>query len=615
MAVSKEEITEIRNSVNIADFIGQFVALKKTGQNFQGLCPFHSEKTPSFNVNPAKKIFKCFGCGKGGSVFDFVMEYRQVGFVQAVKEVAEYAGINVQFDQRELQAQESPNAKLYEINNQASYLYENYLLITEQGAAARKYLSERGVDERTMKLFNIGLSPDLPNFLYQSLSSKFDDQVLANSGLFSFSNKQAFDTFQNRLMFAIHDQNGQAIGFSGRIWQKGDERPGKYVNTTTTPIFEKSDVLYNLDHAKASIKKSKEVYLMEGFMDVIAAHKAGLHNVVAIMGTALTERHVKNLSYLAKKLILVTDGDKAGQAAIDKSLKVIHGLDVQIVKIPDAQDPDEYAREHGPEALQNLLENFRMSKSEFLMDYLRPANLENVVNQLEFLQIMAPIIAGEMNLEAQAVYMRRLVEILPDFEYNQVEQAVKNVHSVHNGNGNSFQEPAYAEPSDYFPPDAQMPPENAEYNYFQVVPRKLSRSERLERQLLQRMILQPDLLARLSVDPAVKFQNPDTDALFSALIIEQMTTGTIDQTFFPETLDESLRGLYFDILNLNLPETFTEDELHELLENFKRESVLSKIENLSRQGTEARKEGNQKKELELAQQIVQLRQQLQRGQI
>ncbi|GAB2027166.1 DNA primase [Lactovum odontotermitis] len=615
MAVSKEEITEIRNSVNIADFIGQFVALKKTGQNFQGLCPFHSEKTPSFNVNPAKKIFKCFGCGKGGSVFDFVMEYRQVGFVQAVKEVAEYAGINVQFDQRELQAQESPNAKLYEINNQASYLYENYLLITEQGAAARKYLSERGVDERTMKLFNIGLSPDLPNFLYQSLSSKFDDQVLANSGLFSFSNKQAFDTFQNRLMFAIHDQNGQAIGFSGRIWQKGDERPGKYVNTTTTPIFEKSDVLYNLDHAKASIKKLKEVYLMEGFMDVIAAHKAGLHNVVAIMGTALTERHVKNLSYLAKKLILVTDGDKAGQAAIDKSLKVIHGLDVQIVKIPDAQDPDEYAREHGPEALQNLLENFRMSKSEFLMDYLRPANLENVVNQLEFLQTMAPIIAGETNLEAQAVYMRRLVEILPDFEYNQVEQAVKNVHSVHNGNGNSFLEPAYAEPSDYFPPDAQMPPENAEYNYFQVVPRKLSRSERLERQLLQRMILQPDLLARLSVDPAVKFQNPDTDALFSALIIEQMTTGTIDQTFFPETLDESLRGLYFDILNLNLPETFTEDELHELLENFKRESVLSQIENLSRQGTEARKDGNQKKELELAQQIVQLRQQLQRGQI
>ncbi|MDR2976752.1 MAG: DNA primase [Streptococcaceae bacterium] len=615
MAISKEEISEIRNSVNIADFIGQFVSLRKVGRNFSGLCPFHSEKTPSFNVNPSKGIFKCFGCGKGGSVFDFVMDYRQVGFVQAVKEVAEYAGIVIQLDPAELQVKESPNAKLYEINNQASYLYENYLLITEQGAAARKYLFERGVDERMMKLFNIGLSPDLTNFLYQSLSNKYDSQTLANSGLFNYSNQQAFDVFNNRLMFAIHDQNGQTIGFSGRVWQKDDERPGKYVNTTTTPIFEKSDVLYNLDHAKASVKKSKEVYLMEGFMDVIAAHKAGLQNVVAIMGTALTERHVKTLSFFAKKIILVTDGDKAGQAAIEKSLKVIHNLEVQIVKIPDAQDPDEYAHEHGSEALLNLLENFRMSESEFLMDYLRPMNLDSVVNQLEFLQTMAPILAKERNQDAQTVYMRRLVEILPDFEYNQIEQAVKNTQQnemKHSGGGYS---------SDYFPPYPEVP---AAYDQDQLfnsgvlqsfTQQKLSRSEMLERQLLQRMIQQPELIARLSTDASVRFQNSDTDALFGALIIEQMTTGTIDPTFFPESLEGHQRELYYDILSLNLPETFSEEELQELLQNFKRESVLSKIEKLSRQGVQAKKEGNQQKELEMAQEIVAMRQQLQRGQI
>ncbi|MDR0299862.1 MAG: DNA primase [Streptococcaceae bacterium] len=425
MAISKEEITEIRNSVNIADFIGQFVALKKTGQNFQGLCPFHNEKTPSFNVTPMKGIFKCFGCGKGGSVFDFVMEYRKIGFQAAVKEVADFAGITVQIDQRE-NRKENPNAKLYEINNQASYIYENYLLITEQGKQARDYLQKRGVDETLARRFNLGLSADLPDFLYQGLSAKFEEEVLVKSGLFNFSNKKAFDVYQNRLMFTLHDQNGQAIGFSGRVWQEGDDRQGKYVNTTTTAVFEKSDVLYNLHRAKESIKKSKEVYLMEGFMDVIAAHKAGIDNVVAIMGTALTERHVKSLSNLATKIILVTDGDKAGQVAIEKSLKVIHGLDIQIVKIPDAQDPDEYSQTHGSEALTNLLTNFRMSKSEFLMDYLRPANLTNVVNQLEFLQKMAEVISTEKEAELQAVYMRRLVEILPDFEYNQVEQAVKN---------------------------------------------------------------------------------------------------------------------------------------------------------------------------------------------
>jgi DNA primase len=487
------------------------------------------------------------------------------------------------------------------------------LLITEQGAAARQYLTKRGMDERTMKMFNIGLSPDIPDFLYQSLSGKFDDQTLANSGLFNFSQRKAFDVFKDRLMFAIHDQNGQTIGFSGRIWQKGDDRPGKYVNTTTTPIFEKSDVLYNLDHAKAAVKKSKEVYLMEGFMDVIAAHKAGVQNIVAIMGTALTERHVKTLSSMAKKLVLVTDGDKAGQAAIEKSLKVVHGLEVQIVKIPEAQDPDEYAQAHGSEALLNLLENFRMSKSEFLMDYLRPANLENVVNQLEFLQTMAPIIAEEHNQDARDVYMRRLVEILPDFEYNQIEQAVKNSHQTY------VKHSAENFPPDYPPSYPEEQPIAGDFFERSTAPaflqRKLSRSERLERQLLQRMILQPELIARLSTDASVKFQNPDTDALFSALIIEQMTTGTVDQTFFPEHLDGPQRELYYDILSINLPETFSEEELQELLQSFKRESVLSRIEKLSRQGVQAKKVGNQQKELELAQEIVGLRQQLQRGQI
>ncbi|HEY0221364.1 MAG TPA: DNA primase [Lactovum miscens] len=624
MAIPKEEITEIRNSVNIADFIGQFVALKKSGQGFQGLCPFHNEKSPSFNVTPSKGIFKCFGCGKGGSIFDFVMEYKKIGFQAAVKEVADFAGIHVQIDQAD-SFKANPNANLYEINNQASYIFENYLLITEQGNNARDYLKKRGVNEKIAKQFNLGLSADSPNFLYQGLSKKFEEDVLAKSGLFNFSNKQAYDVYQNRLMFTIHDQNGQVIGFSGRIWQENDERQGKYVNTTTTPIFEKSDVLYNLHRAKDTIKKTKEVYLMEGFMDVIAAYKSGINNAVAIMGTALTEKHIKTLARLASKIVLVTDGDKAGQAAIEKSLKVISNIDVQIVKIPDAQDPDEYARDHGALALENLLINFRMSKSEFLMDYLRPTNLNNVVNQLEFLQKMAEVIAGEKNTELQTVYMRRLVEILPDFEYNQVEQAVKNVikskrpnqksfpinssgqSHYSNQDSNSFSSSSFSnryEESDFASYDAQ------EFSQ-SLLTRKITKSEKLEWQLLHRMLLQPDFLEKISQDVSVKFIHRETASLYDAMILEQLTQGMIDDIYFPESLDPELRNLYYDILAQNLPEVISENELDEILSALRRETILSKVEKLKLEGLKAQNEGNQKRELELANEIFQLRKSLQ----
>ena len=611
MAISREEITEIRNAVNIVDFIGQFVALKKTGQNFQGLCPFHNEKTPSFSVNPSKGIFKCFGCGKGGSVFDFAMEYRKVGFQAAVQEVADFAGIKIQLNQREIVA-ENPNAKLYEINNQASYVYENYLLITEQGNEARHYLENRGLDENTIKYFDLGLSADLPNFLYQSLSNKFEDEILAKSGLFNYSNHQVYDTFQNRLMFTIHDQNGQTIGFSGRIWQKSDERPGKYVNTTTTPIFEKSDVLYNLHRAKEAIRKSKEVYLMEGFMDVIAAYQSGISNVAAIMGTALTEKHVKQLTRLAKKVILVTDGDEAGQAAIEKSLKQIQGLEVQIVRIPEAMDPDEYVRSHDSEALLNLLKNFRISSSEFLMDYLRPANLENVVNQLEYLQKIAPSIAAEKNPDIQQVYMRRLVEILPDFEYNQIEQVIKNADQARRRKS----EPQISEiyPSQRNLPFEQSSSVNVEETSV-FIQRNVSRSEKLERQILYAMLLEPHLIEKLSLDSSLKFRNSNTESLYNALIIEEMTSGTIDSTFFPESLDQDLRRLYYDVLEMDLPESITDDELGQLLKELRKENQREQIKRLQLEGQKAKSQGNQAKELEIAMQIIELRKQLQRGQV
>lgn len=601
MTVTKEDITEIKRSVNIVDIIRQYVQLSKNGKNYLGLCPFHGEKTPSFSVNAEKGFYHCFGCGKSGDVIRFIEEYKNVDFQSALKEIAEYAGFAIVFDDRSSDAVENPNAMLYEANNRAARIYQTILTSTEIGVKARKYLDTRGIDDELIKKFNIGLAPDEKDFLYQNLSQSFEEKVLANVGLFNFNQNEVFDTFQNRLMFPIHNLYGQTVGFSGRIWQEGDERQGKYVNTMTTAVFDKSFELYNLDTAKAAISKAHEVYLMEGFMDVIAAYKAGIMNVVATMGTALTEKHAKRLSQLAKKIILIYDGDMAGQQAIDKALKILTGLEVQVIKVPNGLDPDEFSKSNGAESLSMLMKNGRISRSEFLMDYLRPTNLSAVDTQLGFLQQLAPIIAAEMSIQAQDIYVRRLVEILPDFEYNQVEETV-----------NSYRENV-RESASNLSVLTNMPKVESKRSVVGsrfAVQQQLTNSQRIERQLLQRMIVHPELIERLSSDETIKFQYKDTASLYSKLIIEQMVMGVIDLNSFPEKLDDDERTLFYTILELNLPDEVTETELTDLMTCIKKEALEAQLTQLAAQSVEAKRMGDSNKELELTLQTVRLRQQL-----
>ncbi|MFZ2698542.1 MAG: DNA primase, partial [Lactococcus raffinolactis] len=422
--LDKVMIEEIRSSINIVDVISQHVHLSKAGTNYLGLCPFHGEKTPSFNVNAQKQFYHCFGCGKSGDIFKFLEDYKQIPFREAVKEVADMAGIVLEIDTRP--AQDNPNQALFDLHNQAARIYHTVLTATEEGAKAREYLHNRGISDEIIEKFNIGLSLSDNDFLYQSVKQKFEESVLTNSGLITFAENRIFDSFRGRIMFPLNDKNGQVIAFSGRIWRPEDlsnKTLAKYKNSTTTPIFNKSDALYNLDRAGQSIKKTREVYLMEGFMDVIAAYENGVSNAVASMGTALTEGHVRKLRSVTKKFILVYDGDKAGQNAIYKALNLLASDDVEVVRIPDGLDPDEYNKAY-PGALGTLMTSGRMAPVEFLMDHLRPANLSNLQAQLDFIDLMSPKIAAIQSLTAQDAYIKRLVEILPDFEYNQVESAV-----------------------------------------------------------------------------------------------------------------------------------------------------------------------------------------------
>lgn len=618
--LTTDEVNELKTSVNIADLISQYVALSRNGKNYLGLCPFHSEKTPSFNVNAEKGFYHCFGCGKSGDVIEFLKEYKQIGFVDAVKELADFAGIQIDFGEKS-EDKQNPNAPLYEINNQAARLYNTLLMSTTLGEQARNYLEERGIDADTIKYFNIGLAPEEEDFIYQNLSSKFEEDVLVNSGLFHYSNRKVFDAFTNRIMFPITNEYGQKIGFSGRKWQENDSAKSKYINTSVTAIFDKSFELWNLDRAKPSITKQREVYLMEGFMDVIAAYKAGITNVVASMGTALTEKHVRRLKSFAKNFVLVYDGDSAGQNAIYKALELIGEAQVQIVKVPEGLDPDEYSKTYGLTGLSALMETGRIQPVEFLIDFLRPANLTNLQVQLDFIEQIAPMIARIPSITAQDAYIRKLVEILPDFEYNQVERAVNMRRENMQLTDSSISNSERSSLAEQLPEDWLVPPPMDDEpirggasssalrnNWTQqssktVVP-KLSRSERAEEQLLHRMIYHSAVLKKFAQDENFRFVHKRYQELFDKILLEAMVYEEIDETHLASELSGELRSLFYQIISLDLPEAASSQEINDLVAAFSKEMEQLKFEELIQQLEAAKKAGNHERELELTLQII-----------
>ena len=611
--LDKVKIEEIRSSVNIVDVISQHVHLSKAGTNYLGLCPFHGEKTPSFNVNFQKQFYHCFGCGKSGDVFKFLEDYKDIPFREAVKEVADIAGIPLEIDTRPVQ--DNPNQAIYDLHNQAARIYHTVLTATEEGAKAREYLLNRGISDEIIEKFNIGLSLSDNDFLYQSVKQKFEESVLTNSGLITFAENRIFDSFRGRIMFPLNNEHGQVIAFSGRIWRSEDldnKTLAKYKNSTTTPIFNKSEALYNLDRAAKSIKKTHEVYLMEGFMDVIAAYENGVSNAVASMGTALTEGHVRKLRSYAHKFILVYDGDKAGQNAIYKALNLLSSEDVEVVRIPDGLDPDEYNKAY-PGALGTLMTTGRMAPVEFLMDHLRPANLTNLQAQLDFIDLIGPKIAAIESLTAQDAYIKRLVEILPDFEYNQVESAVNQRRENVVASQVIYDEPFMFDDGMAPPP----PSEDDSYSFMDqsmapVVPapissnKKLSQIELSELQLLHRMIYHPSVLTRVASIHDFQFVHRRYQQLFEKMI----GLGEVDETgLMGQLMGEDSETFYEVLSSVNVPDDISDQEINDLLKNFVKAAKGSQLQALQDQLAQAKQTGNSALELQLTLQIIAQKQQ------
>ena len=575
--VDKQLISEIKNSVNIVDVIGEVVQLTKAGRNFLGLCPFHGEKTPSFNVVEDKQFYHCFGCGKSGDVFKFIEDYRGVSFMEAVQIVGDQVGIQVQAlaPSQSRGHQADGKQPFYEIHQEAAKFYHAILMTTKMGEEARQYLYDRGLDDEVLRHFQIGLAPAEGNYLYQSVSGKFSENILADSGLFHISDMGTmYDAFQDRIMFPLSDDTGRVIAFSGRLWREpaeGAKPQGKYKNSRSTLLFNKSYELYHLDKAKQVAKKKHELYLMEGFMDVIAAYRAGIENAVASMGTALTQEHVAHLSKFTKKVILAYDGDKAGRLATAKALDVLEKQEVEVVQIPDQMDPDEYLNKNSPQALADLLEKTRLSRVEFLMDYWKPDNIENLQAQIEFVEKMAPLIAQTPSVTAQNTYIYKLADLLVDFDYLQVEQTVNasrlQMRSQRKDQGSIQTQAPVASPT--------------------IVQKQLPRLVRAENHLLHRMNAFPYVLNEYRLRTDFSFDTPALQTLYQLLC----QNGEVTSQDLSEQTEEVQRAWYL-MLEENLPDEIAENELEEVEETRNRELLRKESQQIGKKVREASHSGD-----------------------
>ena len=358
MAEAGSFADRVKQQADIVRVIGEYVRLKKSGQNFSGLCPFHQEKTPSFSVSPVKQMYYCFGCGKGGDVFQFVMELEKSPFPEAVRTVAEKCGIAIPKPRErspEERRENQQRSALVEMHREAAAFFAKHLLQSPEGKAALGYLEDRGLDHESIIRFGLGFAPSGGDALVRALKSKFAEKDLEVSGLAGRDQSGRFyDRFRRRIMFPIANEAGKVIAFGGRAM--GDDMP-KYMNSPETPIYSKSTVLYHLDRAKEALRHSDFAVLVEGYMDAIAVARAGIGNVVASCGTSLAESQIKLLSRFTQRIVVNYDPDTAGQAATERSLTLLleKEFDVRVLALPGGADPDKFIKEKGVEAYAKLL--------------------------------------------------------------------------------------------------------------------------------------------------------------------------------------------------------------------------------------------------------------------
>lgn len=501
MAIPEQFVDELVSRTDIVDLVGSYVRLNKKGNNYWGLCPFHSEKTASFSVSPDKQICYCFGCHKGGGAINFVMEVENLSFVDAVHNLAQRAGLQVPESDYD-KGRKEKRERLLEMNKEAARYFHSQLY-TPQGAQALDYLRRRGLSQNTLTNFGLGFAPDSWDGLLNALAEKGYDKKLVLEGGLAVSNDKGriYDRFRNRVMFPIIDVRGSVIGFGGRVMD--DSKP-KYLNSPEGPIYNKSRNLFALNIAKKT--KAGRIILTEGYMDTIALHQAGFDCAVASLGTALTADHAQLLSRYTKEAVIAYDGDGAGVAAAQRAIPLLEkaGLKVKVLQMRGAKDPDEFIKTYGRDAFAKLLDE-STNHIEYRLEKIRAKyDLSDDAQRIEFLHEATGLVASLSSAVEREVYGGRAAQAAGISADAMAQEVKKELHR------RLYKEKKKQERHD-LAPAANLQPNQRGLHYDNI------RSAAAEEGVLRLVLLEPSLLNRTEGLTGADFSAPLLGKVFDLL--------------------------------------------------------------------------------------------------
>lgn len=517
-------IDEVRKKVNIVDVIGEYTQLVKRGRQWNGSCPFHDDRHPSLFVEENKQVFNCFSCGRSGSVFSFIMEKEGLSYPEAVLSLAEKADMPVD---QQLTAQaanpiDSRTQAIYDLHSAAQRLYQHILLNTTSGETALAYLHDkRQLSDAVIKQFGIGFAPDDNVLLQYAKDQNIAPDILQASELFITNDQGVMrDRFAGRIVWPIKTARGQVVGFSGRAL--ASDNTIKYMNSPESPFFTKGKILYNFDRAKNQMRQTNTALIFEGFMDVISADMAGKTMGVATMGTALTPEHVQQLARVAQRILLVYDGDEAGQKAAKRAITLIRThaqqVEIGIVHLPDQLDPDDLRIQRGTAALQQALEQNIQTPVEFLVNAARTGkNLSNQVQYLAFLQEVMQTLQQATPVEQDL----QLTKIANEFGTSKqaLQAQLQQTLAQSRARPSATQNYSKRTPKTYT--DQMTPPPAVPVDSEPRVGQRLTKVEQAERALLMAMIKSPQVLAQVKATTGFAFVHPDYQLLMMLAAIYQ----------------------------------------------------------------------------------------------
>ena len=454
MAISDQTIARINELTEIEEVVSDYVTLKRKGQNLWANCPFHEEKTPSFSVAPSKGIYKCFGCGKAGDAISFIREYEGLGYIEAIKLLANKYGVEIEEDQKaspeEIQEKNQKESLLIALKYAGGY-FQKLLWESEEGQAiGYSYFRERGFNDKIVKKFELGYALDRwDGLLKEAVANGYNPDILEKSGLIIRKEEKEYDRFRGRVIFPVHNLSGRVIAFGARILKKDNKQP-KYINSPETEVYEKSKVLYGLHLAKQSIRQNNNCYLVEGYTDVISLHLSGVENVVASSGTSLTVEHIKQISRFTENLTVLFDGDEAGIKASLRGIDMIleQGLNVRACVFPDGEDPDSYARKLGRSDFQQYLDTHTVDFIRFKTDLFTRNAKDDPIKKAESIREIISSISYISDPIKRAIYLRECSNQLQMDEntlYAQLNSIIRERSKKPKERGN-YREEQVAEP-------------------------------------------------------------------------------------------------------------------------------------------------------------------------